>query len=1622
MAKEYMQICMEYPNSADIGPMRAHLFKIFAPCLTEHPDLRTDLAAKHMFEDLWEITQELKQRLLAATNNAQIYNPPAEWELDSRGLRILPTWICQPHFRPELPQDSGAPSQSNEGASTSESGVLDEVAQARIRRKEAKLEVVASKKGGPFMACLNVGSTKCAFSCCKTRCRAKAVNERISVAQNGSTENQKDGDLCHYNRTYSKMISIVNRSLQYTIVLEVTSPSSNEFSTVEVYSSATISELRSAPELQHFGAKYCRLIHAKFLIDEAKQVSEYFPPQRSGSMPYRMLLLPHLNGGARTKKTVMAASASKSLRHNPNPKGLVRLDQADKANSIKQLMDASCTCHHCGEGMDGEKCPDMNICYFCHRIIHFRCGSQHNRFRNCRNYGSGPGWCAQPGSITESEVTDNERNRAFVAQMHASTNFSAFEENDPADDTSDHQVRKNIMELAKTVQSMGGETARRERADLRKSVHVPHQLNVSTTPGAASPSTTAAATATHASPVTGTSTHASPATSQLSQASPFRPILPRPNTVSGPSKRTAGGLSKSRQLLSNAEKEAQLTADLNTGPLRTVAQLSTNQLQHLLRPADIYHTKKRKLTSGGSPTPKRRQTASGSDVSLLRVPVPDRTKFSLTLTSGNERVVKLQPGVSLSGGKSLGNSAGNIERRLEWHCQIEEDVQDASLRPYLHTLAAFFMGNEPHHSLMTKFIDESNAISRSSAKKGQLQLSVEVLELLTEWAKNRLNSPAELASIFCDLGEESDESEDESNVDDDDSMDDNSNQEQPKKTQKQKEAKKNDSVQKSLLSADELQKEHDEEQSLTEDWFWKLKFIHHIEFLRYMECRPLKKKKKAAESGGVVAEADNEESDDETEEQIEGQRTGLLGNGRAALTLYRTIIQVFHESATQLLTAEEDNRLSKFCELAAGRAIERVLGNDDDRQAGTDSQFFTEANNAKLRDYYISSKNQQKHVALRSLAMINMEAAFMDRSDKTRSFGLLDLRMRELKPNPAEAASVTDGRERIDVFSVLVNKNKTSRRRSQKAKKACKYFAEAIRHVNPLFDVGGSLMMYLFHKFDLQVDDKLKRPVPAPVEKGYKALSRYPLFTGHDPEKPLTKSTQAHQVKKGYASVGNSRPGKNMHRQRGEGSMQSSEAGVEKSDIKSTNWGVFNGVYSPQFALTFMRSKSGCHATLGAIITPRDAVDPPESICMQIMTWIDCLAELVKSNPAFKKNMSLTNMSKCLLKLRKWLFQDLAWLLHHKKIEKTHFLLNHPVFSLPEWDKFCADVADSEVRHAHIPITDLLGDGIKEAHPTVVNHLNTLATQNMEANAKLKVMQMQMEDQANLIQQQTAQLSKTNKCLQLLLQQLGRPPMLPSHHQVTVPVPNIPMTTSPSRSIRNPLIPARSSPFSSPSQQLLATNRATLSSTLSIPTDLGSLRDGVHLVVNGVSQELTAAAYLTSQLSSSQMQLTGFKNYTVEQNPFWTQDNNLVKWRVTRFPAMSELNGDIAQYWKLWSSPEITPNISSLESTYGSLWRSSGRADGHKGKPKKGDNNKAMALGNVTEYSKRFKPIIDMILAEKARHNTSTPMPHIFQAVQRKIESESCVPPLPSFGVRWFTDRAECVRKVEKATQQPAVL
>ncbi|KAJ3126547.1 hypothetical protein HK100_010204 [Physocladia obscura] len=210
IAEEYLQICTNNPGSANFGMMRAHLFKIFAPCLPDFTDLRTDLALKHTMEDFWEITREIKKRILTATNNAKNFTPPAKYELDARGLRILPNWICQPHFRPELPSSAPASNEnstdpaaaSTAGESTSD--VDPAIAKARIKRKElrrqAKLDKIESEEyinakkarkaagKNPVCAsakCLNYGSSKCVVESCKNCCRERVQVKKIVVLEVG---------------------------------------------------------------------------------------------------------------------------------------------------------------------------------------------------------------------------------------------------------------------------------------------------------------------------------------------------------------------------------------------------------------------------------------------------------------------------------------------------------------------------------------------------------------------------------------------------------------------------------------------------------------------------------------------------------------------------------------------------------------------------------------------------------------------------------------------------------------------------------------------------------------------------------------------------------------------------------------------------------------------------------------------------------------------------------------------------------------------------------------------------------------------------------------------------------------------------------------------------------------------------------------------------------------------------------------------------------------------------------------------------------------------------------------------------------------------------------------------
>ncbi|KAF7732094.1 tRNA-dihydrouridine(16/17) synthase [NAD(P)(+)]-like protein [Apophysomyces ossiformis] len=104
MAKEYMEICRDICPTRP-GTIKAHLFKIFRPSLPYHIDLRNRLGRSSTFEEMWEITMELKERL--TKDEAEIGEEEFNGEPDEAGIRKYAHWRCQPYVRPELPPDHG---------------------------------------------------------------------------------------------------------------------------------------------------------------------------------------------------------------------------------------------------------------------------------------------------------------------------------------------------------------------------------------------------------------------------------------------------------------------------------------------------------------------------------------------------------------------------------------------------------------------------------------------------------------------------------------------------------------------------------------------------------------------------------------------------------------------------------------------------------------------------------------------------------------------------------------------------------------------------------------------------------------------------------------------------------------------------------------------------------------------------------------------------------------------------------------------------------------------------------------------------------------------------------------------------------------------------------------------------------------------------------------------------------------------------------------------------------------------------------------------------------------------------------------------------------------------------
>ncbi|KAI8818928.1 dihydrouridine synthase-domain-containing protein [Fimicolochytrium jonesii] len=206
LAEEYLEICTSIPNSSTVSAIRGHLFKMFKPCLHEHPDLRTALGKVPSLQGMIDWVQQIKSRLLKVSPE-EVYTPP--YTLSPAGYRVLPTWCLQPYFRVDgtlknadapdrLDEESKQTTIQAEELSRDEEviavhdgnadaeGEGEGEQQAKNARKrgldpepgDKNKARRTTKKPAPkhpictSATCANVASLKCAFGFCKGCCRS----------------------------------------------------------------------------------------------------------------------------------------------------------------------------------------------------------------------------------------------------------------------------------------------------------------------------------------------------------------------------------------------------------------------------------------------------------------------------------------------------------------------------------------------------------------------------------------------------------------------------------------------------------------------------------------------------------------------------------------------------------------------------------------------------------------------------------------------------------------------------------------------------------------------------------------------------------------------------------------------------------------------------------------------------------------------------------------------------------------------------------------------------------------------------------------------------------------------------------------------------------------------------------------------------------------------------------------------------------------------------------------------------------------------------------------------------------------------------------------------------------
>lgn len=195
---EYLDIVKNTPHSATIGMIRAHMYRLFKPCLHIFPEMRTSLGTVRSLEEFISWNEEIRALLnekqkQESADSEDLFTEENTVKGDD-GFRKLPCWVAQPYVRPPetlhgtlltVSSKSNTTTTSNEVA-TEEKENENASTQVPNKRKqsttnEEKPKRRKTKRSCESPDCFNGFSASCAHTFCKHCCRNTAQEKNNTI-------------------------------------------------------------------------------------------------------------------------------------------------------------------------------------------------------------------------------------------------------------------------------------------------------------------------------------------------------------------------------------------------------------------------------------------------------------------------------------------------------------------------------------------------------------------------------------------------------------------------------------------------------------------------------------------------------------------------------------------------------------------------------------------------------------------------------------------------------------------------------------------------------------------------------------------------------------------------------------------------------------------------------------------------------------------------------------------------------------------------------------------------------------------------------------------------------------------------------------------------------------------------------------------------------------------------------------------------------------------------------------------------------------------------------------------------------------------------------------------------